>query len=206
MANCTTGATLLLLGGYMPTPPPPAIAARAALAPASLLLLGGSMPPPIRPRMRAGSIQLRRSSVPGAVPESVVLLDGEPALNTADGLLYFRMASGDVNALGTPRVATAVAVGGVVALNGRAADWWQATLTLPTTAIGLVDARPGQTLYLRLAQDSAGGRAVTWPTGVRWAGGSPPAPTSAPGAVDAYELLCLAPGVFDAYRRGGDVR
>jgi len=37
--------------------------------------------------------------------------------------------------------------------------------------------------------EEIGSRALTWPAGVRWAGGRPPAISSAPHAVDIYCLV-----------------
>jgi hypothetical protein len=40
-----------------------------------------------------------------------------------------------------------------------------------------------------LRQDATGGRTLTWPSSVKWAGGSPPAITSAADAIDVYALI-----------------
>jgi hypothetical protein len=40
-----------------------------------------------------------------------------------------------------------------------------------------------------LRQDATGGRTLTWPSSVKWAGGSPPPITSAADAIDVYALI-----------------
>jgi hypothetical protein len=42
---------------------------------------------------------------------------------------------------------------------------------------------------LILKQDATGGRTVTWPASVRWAGGTPPLVTPAANAIDIYAFI-----------------
>jgi hypothetical protein len=42
---------------------------------------------------------------------------------------------------------------------------------------------------LTLKQDATGGRTITWPSSVRWPGGSPPATTIAANAPDAFGFV-----------------
>jgi hypothetical protein len=42
---------------------------------------------------------------------------------------------------------------------------------------------------INLNQDATGGRTLTWPTLVKWAGGTPPPITSAADAVDVYASI-----------------
>ena len=44
-------------------------------------------------------LQVRRSNVPGKVPTATDLADGELALNTADGVLYYKNSQGTVASL-----------------------------------------------------------------------------------------------------------
>jgi hypothetical protein len=49
--------------------------------------------------------------------------------------------------------------------------------------------QPGAQYVLRLVQDGVGGRTVTWPASVRWAGGLPPVLSVAPNAVDVVTMV-----------------
>jgi len=44
-------------------------------------------------------IQLKRSSVTGKIPTQADLEDGELALNTADGILYYKNNQGNISSL-----------------------------------------------------------------------------------------------------------
>lgn len=60
-----------------------------------------------------------------------------------------------------------------------------------TFSLGGVASYSGAHLTLKTIQDATGGRTITWPTGlsgVKWAGGTAPTPTSTPGAVDIYHF------------------
>ena len=58
----------------------------------------------------------------------------------------------------------------------------------------------GSRLVLVLEQDDTGGRRVLlWPWYVRWSGGTEPTLSTAPGAVDLIEFLCM--GVETVYGR-----
>ena len=48
----------------------------------------------------------------------------------------------------------------------------------------------GQLIRIRLQQDGTGSRLVTWPSGIRWAGGSAPTLTTDPDKADWIGLLC----------------
>jgi hypothetical protein len=58
------------------------------------------------------------------------------------------------------------------------------TLTFPAIAVG-------KQFTLVLTQDSTGSRTVTWPTEVKWPGGTPPTLTTAAGSVDYFSFLCV---------------
>lgn len=64
------------------------------------------------------------------------------------------------------------------------------TLTAPSCALTFPAPAAGKSLSLALTQDATGGRLVTWPASVRWAGGT--APTLTPGAnkTDRITFLC----------------
>lgn len=61
---------------------------------------------------------------------------------------------------------------------------------------------PGQTFYIRIVQDSTGGRRVTWWPGINWAGGVEPSLTVTPGKTDAFQFLCVSAGVYDGFVTG----
>ena len=50
----------------------------------------------------------------------------------------------------------------------------------------------GRALVVEVNQDATGGKTVTWPASVEWAGGSAEGPTSAGSATDIYTFLALA--------------
>ena len=62
----------------------------------------------------ADRIQLKRSDVPGRVPASADLAVGEPAVNTADGRLFVKLADGSVVQAGGG--------GSVTSVNGQTGD------------------------------------------------------------------------------------
>jgi hypothetical protein len=55
---------------------------------------------------------------------------------------------------------------------------------------------------IRLVQDGAGGRTVTWWSGIKWPGGTPPALSSDPGAIDTFIFLRSGSGAYDGYFGG----
>lgn len=65
-----------------------------------------------------------------------------------------------------------------------------ATLTANVTDINFVNYNPDSsytsTVTLRVIQDGTGGRTVTWPASIIWAGGTAPTVTSTANAIDVY--------------------
>jgi hypothetical protein len=63
------------------------------------------------------------------------------------------------------------------------------TLTAACT-VSFPTAAAGKSFTLVLAQDATGGRTVTWPGTVKWAGGTAPTLTAAAGKVDVFTFVC----------------
>lgn len=87
---------------------------------------------------------------------------------------------------GSTLVLDAAAAGGYIKTVRLTAN---CAVTLTGASIGLAT-----TLELILTQDSTGGRAITWPSSVKWAGGVPILSTAA-GATDRLVLTTYDNGV-----------
>jgi hypothetical protein len=88
--------------------------------------------------------------------------------------------------------------GGTLTLDLESGNVFEVTLTQDVTSLVLVhppSAGRAGSCSLILKQDATGGRAFTWPAAVKWAGGAPPAITSAANAVDVYALITRDGGV-----------
>jgi len=82
--------------------------------------------------------------------------------------------------------------GGVLTLDLATGNVFEVTLTEDVTSLVLANAPAAATAgsaTLLLKQDATGGRAVTWPASVRWAGGEPPAISTPAGAVDVLAFV-----------------
>jgi hypothetical protein len=87
---------------------------------------------------------------------------------------------------------TAVVSGGAVVLDLESGNVFEVNLTQDVTSLSVVHppaAGRAGSCSLILKQDGTGGRTLTWPASVKWAGGEPPAITSAADAVDVYALI-----------------
>lgn len=93
---------------------------------------------------------------------------------------------------------SAVVSGGTLTLDLESGNVFEVILTQDVTSLSVVhppaSGRAGS-CSLILKQDATGGRAFTWPTSVKWAGGAPPAITSDADAVDVYALITRDGGV-----------
>lgn len=65
------------------------------------------------------------------------------------------------------------------------------TLTAASCTVTMPTATPGASFTLVVQQDATGGRAITWPAGVKWPGGTQPTLTSAASAIDCLTFLCV---------------
>lgn len=69
------------------------------------------------------------------------------------------------------------------------------TLTFP-------DAGEGKSFSLRLVQDATGSRTATWPSSVKWAGGTAPVLSIAASAVDAFAFVCFDGARWEGFFAG----
>lgn len=73
------------------------------------------------------------------------------------------------------------------------------TFTFPTAAAG-------KSFLLRLTQDATGGRAVTWPAGVKWTQGTAPSLSTGGGKADVLQFVCIGGTSWLGFLVGIDVR
>ena len=82
--------------------------------------------------------------------------------------------------------------GGVLTLDYEAGSVFEVTLTENVATLALVNppaaGRAGSCTVI-LRQDGTGGRTMAWPGAVRWPGGSAPAITDSPNAIDVISLV-----------------
>lgn len=116
-----------------------------------------------------------------------VLVNGSPVLmGSRERLRTLASASGSVT------VDLADGTSHALTLTGNV------TLTL-AGALGGADC----SVTLRLTQDGTGSRTVTWPSSVKWAGGTPPTLSTAAGARDVVTLTTINGGTtWDAFLAG----
>jgi hypothetical protein len=69
------------------------------------------------------------------------------------------------------------------------AEMFSTTLTAATTFTFNGKRSAGRHFYLRLRQDATGSRLVTWPTTVRWSGGTAPTLTTTASKTDVFEFI-----------------
>lgn len=63
--------------------------------------------------------------------------------------------------------------------------------------LALTNVVPGDITQIKLKQDSAGNRTVTWFSTINWAGGSPPTLTTTGNKADWITIVCTASGQYD---------
>lgn len=68
------------------------------------------------------------------------------------------------------------------------------TFTTLTSAGQAITIPTGNVAGLALTQDGTGSRTVTWPSGIRWEGGTPPTLSTAAGATDVFTFVLLSGG------------
>ena len=73
------------------------------------------------------------------------------------------------------------------------------------TALSFANPATGQAIIVRLGQDGTGGRTVTFPSTIKWAGGTNPTLTSTASKTDAFGFLCTASGYYDGYIVGQNI-
>jgi|TARA_B110000444_G_scaffold249966_1_gene275746 hypothetical protein len=154
----------------------------------------------------------------GAVAATSISLGGVGVTSTAAELNYL-----DIAALGTSAASKAVTAdaNGVVRFSAGIAEK-VVTLTSGTTvALDINDGTiytitlghnigtfnwsnpgAGSGFILKITQDGTGGRSITWPTGVKWAGDVAPTLSAAANAVDVFTFFHVTGTVFYGFTAG----
>lgn len=86
---------------------------------------------------------------------------------------------------------------GAVAIDCALGDAFTLTLTGNVTAVTFANLQAaGKSTFaiLKIKQDATGGRTITWPSSVKWAGGTAYVPSAAANAVDTVGLMTLDAG------------
>lgn len=109
-------------------------------------------------------------------------------LISADGAPACRAAFG-VDAI------TADADGATVTFDLTSSNFHKVTLGGNRT-LAFSNDQDGQTFKLLLTQDATGSRTVTWPAGIKWAGGSAPTLTTTANKGDLVTIHRLASGSY----------
>jgi hypothetical protein len=109
----------------------------------------------------SGAVRLRESIVASARPVANELEDGEIALNSADGVLYYRHANGGVGRFASTAVVSSLTYASTVTTDASAADIFDLTLTGNVTLANPTNPVDGKTLRWRIRQDATGSRTVT---------------------------------------------
>ena len=87
---------------------------------------------------------------------------------------------------------TELHTGAVIAsINWNDGNVQEITLAVGTVTFNPSNPKAGATYILKITQPGGGGAgAITWGSGVKWAGGSPPTLTSGSSAIDIVTLIC----------------
>ena len=83
-------------------------------------------------------------------------------------------------------------------LNANLSNIHRLTLTGDTT-LQFSNTTAGQTILVRLTQDTTGGWEVTWPAGISWPGDVVPQPTPDAEHWDWFAFICISTGVYDGF-------
>jgi len=130
-------------------------------------------------KLRGTISSIFQLGVAGPLLKSVSSRDVEVRTNADDG--YGGVKAATVTF--TPEYSNGNS-GAAAAINWALAQKQSVTLSEPTVTLTF-SAPPGPGNFLiRLIQDGAGARAVTWPVSLKWVGGSAPALSVSPGAID----------------------
>ena len=79
----------------------------------------------------------------------------------------------------------------IASINWDDGNVQEITLAVATVTFNPSNPKAGATYILKITQPGGGGAgAITWGSGVKWAGGSPPTLTSGSSAVDIVTLIC----------------
>lgn len=89
--------------------------------------------------------------------------------------------------------------------DGATITFSMATSNLHTVTLGgnrilaVSNVSVGQCFIIRLVQDGAGSRTVTWFSTIKWAGGSAPTLTTTLNKTDVFGFLCTSSGNYDGF-------
>jgi hypothetical protein len=154
----------------------------------------------------------------GAVAATSISLGGVGVTSTAAELNYL-----DIAALGTSAASKAVTAdgNGVVRFSAGIAEKVVALTSGTTVALDINDGTiytitlghnigtfnwsnpgAGSGFILKITQDGTGGRSITWPTGVKWAGDVAPTLSAAANAVDVFTFFHVTGTVFYGFTAG----
>jgi len=79
----------------------------------------------------------------------------------------------------------------IASINWNDGNVQETTLAVGTVTFNPSNPKAGATYILKITQPGGGGAgAITWGSGVKWAGGSPPTLTSGSSAIDIVTLIC----------------
>ena len=109
----------------------------------------------------SGPVRLRESIVASARPVAEELEDGELALNSADGVIYYQRASGGVGAFSSGAAVASLSYAATITTDASAGEIFDLTLTGNVTLANPTNPVDGKTLRWRIRQDGTGGRTVT---------------------------------------------
>jgi len=136
----------------------------------------------------------------GAVTAAKIAVDAVGASQLQDGIpidMQGALLSGAELRNFAETTATPAVSAGSLTLDLQTASVFEVTLTEDLVTL-VLDNPPGATkagsATLILKQDATGGRAVTWPSSVRWSGGMPPSMSVLPDAIDILAFVTMDGG------------
>lgn len=143
----------------------------------------------------------------GGTMTGKITLDGLPTadlhaatksyVDTADALLLPKAGGTMTGTLVAKKAYTPVVVdsvsGASVTINLNDSNVFRVSMTGSVSTLTLQSPSDGQTINIRFKQ-TTGGHTMNWPTNFRWAFGSAPALSTAPGAIDLLVATYFADG------------
>ena len=106
-------------------------------------------------------------------------------------------------ASGMQQIRVAIGLDAITTLTDAATitiDWSQSKYQQVTLAgnrtIAFSNVAVGQEIVLVLKQDGTGSRTITWPSGIKWSGGSAPTLTTTASKSDRISIHCVATGAY----------
>jgi hypothetical protein len=111
---------------------------------------------------------------------------------------YFGVASGGTQF--SPAAAQTGSAGGTTTLNLANGNFHDVTMPAGNTTIALSNLPHSAIIVITIIQDATGGRTVTWPAAIKWAGGAAPALTAAANARDQFTFRSNGTSLFEMSR------